>query len=143
MNNTGMNKTRSKLKLAAVSFLNARPITHGIEMGQGRTAARFDLQFDLPSRCLDLLRLAVCPTFRRQGVGTALVDKLKSKITSQRRRLLTVDVPETNLPAHLFLAAQGLRATAVVPDFYGDADAYRFQWRLADALQEKSPRRAV
>jgi len=38
------------LRLAAVSFLNARPITHGIETGLvGR--GRFQLTFDLPSRC--------------------------------------------------------------------------------------------
>jgi cyclic dehypoxanthinyl futalosine synthase len=39
-----------RLRLCAVSFLNTRPITYGIErglVGQGR----FDLRFDLPSRC--------------------------------------------------------------------------------------------
>jgi cyclic dehypoxanthinyl futalosine synthase len=39
-----------RLRLSAVSFLNTRPITYGIErglVGQGR----FDLSYDLPSRC--------------------------------------------------------------------------------------------
>jgi cyclic dehypoxanthinyl futalosine synthase len=39
-----------RLRLSAVSFLNTRPITYGIErglVGQGR----FDLAFDLPARC--------------------------------------------------------------------------------------------
>ncbi len=40
----------NRLRLAAVSFLNARPITYGIERGLvGRE--RFDLCLDLPSRC--------------------------------------------------------------------------------------------
>jgi cyclic dehypoxanthinyl futalosine synthase len=40
----------SRLRLAAVSFLNTRPITYGIEQGLvGRD--RFELTFDLPSRC--------------------------------------------------------------------------------------------
>ena len=38
------------LRLAAVSFLNARPITYGLEAGLvGK--GRFDVKFDLPSRC--------------------------------------------------------------------------------------------
>jgi cyclic dehypoxanthinyl futalosine synthase len=37
------------IRLAAVSFLNARPITYGLERGLGEE--RFELTFDLPSRC--------------------------------------------------------------------------------------------
>jgi cyclic dehypoxanthinyl futalosine synthase len=40
----------SRLRLAAVSFLNTRPITYGIEHGLVG-ADRFELTFDLPSRC--------------------------------------------------------------------------------------------
>ena len=39
-----------RLRLAAVSFLNARPITYGIEQGLVG-AQRFDLRFAEPSRC--------------------------------------------------------------------------------------------
>ena len=39
-----------RLCLAAVSFLNARPVTHGIEQGL-LGADRFDLRFAEPSRC--------------------------------------------------------------------------------------------
>jgi cyclic dehypoxanthinyl futalosine synthase len=39
----------SRLRLAAVSFLNARPITYGIEHGLG--ADRFELTFAEPARC--------------------------------------------------------------------------------------------
>ena len=42
-----------RIRLAAVSFLNARPITYGLERGLGES--RFDLSFDLPSRCADAL----------------------------------------------------------------------------------------
>ena len=43
----------SKLRIAAVSFLNARPITYGLERGLG--GDRFELSFELPSRCAELL----------------------------------------------------------------------------------------
>ena len=40
----------SKLRLAAVSFLNARPITYGLERDDS-----VDLSFDIPSRCAEAL----------------------------------------------------------------------------------------
>jgi cyclic dehypoxanthinyl futalosine synthase len=43
----------AKKKIAAVSFLNARPITYGLEQGLGED--RFELSFELPSRCAELL----------------------------------------------------------------------------------------
>jgi len=43
----------AKKKLAAVSFLNARPITYGLERGLGDD--RFELSFELPSRCAELV----------------------------------------------------------------------------------------
>ncbi|HVU51881.1 MAG TPA: cyclic dehypoxanthinyl futalosine synthase [Polyangia bacterium] len=46
-------KDARKLRVAAVSFLNARPITYGLERGLGED--RFELSFELPSRCAQLL----------------------------------------------------------------------------------------
>jgi len=43
----------NKIRLSAVSFLNARPITYGLERDLGGTP--FDLSFDLPSRCAERL----------------------------------------------------------------------------------------
>jgi cyclic dehypoxanthinyl futalosine synthase len=43
----------SKLRVAAVSFLNARPITWGLERGLADDA--IDLSFDLPARCAERL----------------------------------------------------------------------------------------
>jgi cyclic dehypoxanthinyl futalosine synthase len=59
---------RRPVRLAAVSFLNARPITYGLEQGLGQSGeARFTLEFDLPSRCAARLAagevdLALIPT---------------------------------------------------------------------------------
>jgi cyclic dehypoxanthinyl futalosine synthase len=54
-----------RVRLAAVSFLNARPITYGLERGLAED--RFDMRFELPSRCAELLAsgeadLALLPT---------------------------------------------------------------------------------
>ena len=42
-----------RIRLSAVSFLNARPITYGLERALG--AGPFELSFDLPSRCAERL----------------------------------------------------------------------------------------
>ena len=44
-----------KLRISAVSFLNARPITYGLEHALGAAGDRFELSFDLPSRCAERL----------------------------------------------------------------------------------------
>ncbi len=46
----------NKIRLRAVSFLNARPITYGLERGLSTEYDRFDLSFDLPARCAEALR---------------------------------------------------------------------------------------
>jgi cyclic dehypoxanthinyl futalosine synthase len=45
----------TKIRIAAVSFLNARPITYGLEQALGAADDHFDLSFDLPSRCAERL----------------------------------------------------------------------------------------
>src|SRR5262249_27988880 len=69
----------SKIPLRAVSFLNARPITYGLEHGIGRDARydRFELSFDLPSRCAEALRagetdLALMPSASYADMDAAL-----------------------------------------------------------------------
>ena len=61
--------SRCKLRISAVSFLNARPITYGLEQALGQADDRFDLSFDLPSRCAERLAagevdLALMPSAR-------------------------------------------------------------------------------
>jgi chorismate dehydratase len=40
----------ARVRLGAVGYLNARPLVHGLD-----TSPRFDLRFDVPARCADLL----------------------------------------------------------------------------------------
>lgn len=86
---------------------------------------------------LHVLNFAVHPDYRRMLVGAALVGKLKSKLSTTRRRLM-LEVRETNLGAQMFFAAQGFRAISVLRDFYDDTpeDAYLFQYRLPVAREQ-------
>jgi cyclic dehypoxanthinyl futalosine synthase len=92
-----------KLRLAAVSFLNTRPITYGLERGLGED--RFELSFELPSRCAQLLAagdvdVALIPTAAyaespaplRAVPGIAI-----ASLGAVRTVLLVSDVPWTEL----------------------------------------------
>ena len=95
-----------RIKLAAVSFLNARPITYGLERGLGES--RFELSFDLPSRCADALRagvvdLALIPT-ASYGESHAAIADLRAvpgiavaSLGPVRTVLLVGDVPMTGM----------------------------------------------
>ncbi len=48
-------KIPEKIRLSAVSFLNARPITYGLESALGPAGDQVELSLDLPSRCAERL----------------------------------------------------------------------------------------
>jgi len=91
----------------------------------GQTAELYErtvgwVLYELSKTRIEIVRLAVHPDFRRQGVGASLVARLQSKLSPCRRRALAVDVRETNLDALLFFKAQGFRAYKVARGFYAD-----------------------
>jgi ribosomal-protein-alanine N-acetyltransferase len=62
-----------------------------------------------------LINLAVAPESRRNGVGRALLDRLRGKLAGARRRkCVTAVVRETNLDAHLWFRACGWEAIKVI-----------------------------
>ncbi|MCO6043616.1 ribosomal protein S18-alanine N-acetyltransferase [Aeoliella sp. ICT_H6.2] len=87
--------------------------------------------YELHKTRLHVLNFAVAPEYRRLGVGEQMIDKLISKLSSQRRTRISLEVRETNLSAQLFFKDSGFRATAVLRDFYDDSteDAYVMQYR--------------
>lgn len=84
--------------------------------------------YELHKHSIQLANLAVAPNFHRRGVGTALLAKLRAKLSPLRRRKLQVDVRESNLNCHLWLRACGMRACSVLRRHFEETDesAYRF-----------------
>lgn len=91
--------------------------------------------YELHKRALHVLNLAVHPENRRRGVGTQMVERLKSKLSTHRRSRVSMELRETNLPAQLFLRSRCFRAEKVLPHFYEDSgeDAFRFAYMLPGA----------
>ena len=88
--------------------------------------------YELHKTRLHVLNFAVATDYRRMAVGEQMIEKLVSKLSSQRRTRISLEVRETNLPAQLFFRESGFRATAVLRDFYDDSteDAYVMQYHF-------------
>lgn len=84
-------------------------------------------------------RFAVHPDRRRRGVGSAMLAKLKEKLTPSRRRAVRCRVGEWNDAGIAFLAASGFRGVGVERGAADDAgDVYVFEVRLATPSKERS-----
>lgn len=109
----------------------------GMVAEQGEKVVGFMI-YELHKAKLHILNFAVSQACRRLGVGTQMVAKLISKLSSHRRTRITLEVRETNLPAQIFFKNQGFKAIKVMRAFYEDSgeDAFLMQYRLADDTGE-------
>lgn len=80
---------------------------------------------------LHLLNLAVAVPYRLQGIGRTLFEKLRGKLSLQRRDRIVASVEEYNVPAQLFLRRCGCRAVRVLRNHFAPpddhVDAYVFE----------------
>jgi ribosomal-protein-alanine N-acetyltransferase len=91
--------------------------------------------YELHSGYMYLERAAVNSSVYRQYVGTRMMKKLISKLSSHRRTMIEATVRETNLAAQLFLKSCGFKAESVERAWFkGDTmeDAYIMRYRLDD-----------
>lgn len=94
--------------------------------------------YELHKNRLHVLNFAVASSHRRRGVGKAMLGKLLSKLSHERRNRIMLEVRETNLEAQLFFKGLGFRAVSVLRDFYEDTDedAYVMQYRYRASAEE-------
>lgn len=89
--------------------------------------------YELFKTRLNILNFAVRSEHRRAGIGTAMVRKLQSKLSHERRCRITLCISESNLEGQLFFRSQGFRAFAVTKDFYEcRQDAYEMEYWHCD-----------
>ena len=70
--------------------------------------------------------LLVHPLFRRQGIATALIEKVQFLCDENHFRAVA-RVPETCLPVHLFFRSINWKCDKVLKQFFAPLDAYRFR----------------
>lgn len=85
--------------------------------------------YELRPNSISLWSIAVHPEFRRVGLGRALIEKLFTKTTGKRNKIV-LECRERNVGAQLFLRDQGFLAIGVLREFYPETneDAYLFTW---------------
>lgn len=97
--------------------------------------------YELHKTKLHILNFGVETAQHRRGVGSQMIRKLVSKLSSHRRTSITLEVRERNLPAQLFFRDGGFRAMRVLRAFYDDTgeDAYLMQYRYVGTANSDSP----
>ena len=80
---------------------------------------------------LEIHAIAVDPFYRRLGVGTAMIERLKE---SQHSHNVMCAVQEQYLNVHLFLKANSFRCVSVIENYHGDSQSsYFFRFKQAEA----------
>jgi [ribosomal protein S18]-alanine N-acetyltransferase len=103
--------------------------TIGMVAELGETVVGFML-YELHKSSIGLIRFAVAPVRRYEGVGRQMTDKLAGKLASHHRTRIVCEVDERLTAGHLFLGRVGYVATRIVPG--DDHDDYRFVYRFMD-----------
>ena len=108
-----------------------------VEVGEKKSVEIIGyMVYELYKGRIELMNLAVHPSVWRRGVGRAMIEKLKAKLTPNRRRAITAIVREHNTDAHEFFKAVGFKARGVIQHYYPQEDTsedgYLFRYRYEE-----------
>ena len=95
--------------------------------------------YELQKTQIHVLNFAVAKDYRRRGVGSQMIAKLTSKLSSQRRSRILLEVRETNLPAQLFFRSQGFRVVGILRGHYKETPEDAYQMRYRYLPEHKTP----
>jgi ribosomal-protein-alanine N-acetyltransferase len=113
----------------------------GLVVACGDTIIGFIL-FEFTEDQLQIVDFAIVDDYRRRGIGTMVIDKLKKQMLGQiavsKRSKIMVLVRETNLVAQLFFRKNGFKSGQVIRGHYRDEpeDAYLLYHDLGLQLQQ-------
>jgi [ribosomal protein S18]-alanine N-acetyltransferase len=97
--------------------------------------------YELSKKSIHISDFAVACKYQLKGIGRQMVDKLKAKLSLQRRNKLLLEIRESNVDAQLFFKHVGFKATNILRDFYEETneDAYLFQYRYRQDISSDIP----
>lgn len=95
--------------------------------------------YHLHRHYIDLMSLAVDERWQGRGIGSAMLRKIETKLSLDRRMYVTSLVSEWNETAHAFFKANGWLAVKVVHGAYidRDDDGYLFRRTYAEVLADQ------
>lgn len=84
--------------------------------------------YELHKDTLRIIRLAVYPQHRRQGIAARMVQRIKNIMSTRGVRAILLDINEQNLPGQLFCRSQDFRG-----EYRDDAIRFRYSVRIPQA----------
>jgi len=99
------------------------------------------VMYELHKGAIEILNFAVDSYYRRASIGRQMADRLKDKLSQQRRREIFFTVRETNIGAQLFFSELEFCAVSVLRNYFEDAneDAFVFRYQLDRSDKEFAP----
>jgi ribosomal-protein-alanine N-acetyltransferase len=91
--------------------------------------------YELHKTRIELLNFAVRARSQRLGVGSAMIEKLKSKLAYERRNKILLELRERNLDGQLFFRQAGFLCTSILHGWYAveeESVAYRMQFSTGE-----------
>lgn len=96
--------------------------------------------YELHEKRIHVLNFVVHPNARHCGIGTMMVTKLISKLSSHRRQKITLALRESNLIAQVFFRNRGFKATRILRNYYEDSgeDAFYMEYCLGVEFDDEA-----
>ena len=69
--------------------------------------------YELHENRINLIVLGVDPNYGRRGIGSAMIEKIVSKLSVGRRNRITLCVQDNNLDAQFFFRVLGFKAVRI------------------------------
>jgi ribosomal-protein-alanine N-acetyltransferase len=95
--------------------------------------------YELNRMRVHVLDLAVARDHQRLRIGRQIISKLIRKLSIQRRRRITLEIRETNLPGQLFFRAEGFRAVSTLKKFYWEDSREAAYFMVYSVKPTKAP----
>lgn len=74
--------------------------------------------YELTKNSVEIERIAVDPSYRQYGVGSALINRIKERVLNESRKTINVKVEESNLDAQLFFKNLSFMAVKILRNYY-------------------------
>lgn len=95
--------------------------------------------YELGKKTLLVHRITVAKESQRTGVGSAMVEKLTSKLCVLRRSRIIVDVPQANLESQVFFRKRDFKAISV----NNDNDTYRMCYTVPKPCMPEQAKKTI
>ena len=94
--------------------------------------------YNYSGEVIKIVHLAVVPSVRREGCGTALINEMISRYSkAENPKPVELEVSEHDFTTQKFLKANNFKAVKVIKNGQDEPDSYMFRYEFSSAKKEK------